>query len=189
MYERCGESSTRGTVLTLSYLVDRVHLPLPFPPRSETMAESTSSTSSSDIECMIEDLFDDDHDGMTDLLPAAISVVLTEKHGRPYPGRLAGSSSFNRGCCSWFEDYLSDVHIYSSTKCRKVFHIPLKLYWALHDELLLQDPSLTQHRDASGKAGHSSHQKILCSLHRLGSGVSFEQPDDMSRMSPESQQI
>ena len=77
----------KGTVLTLSYPVNRVHPPLPsIFPRPATIVQGTSSTSSADIECMIENLFDDDYNSVIRCLPAAISVVVTEQQVRPYPG-------------------------------------------------------------------------------------------------------
>lgn len=77
--------------------------------------------------------------------------------------------------------------VYSATKFRKVFHVPLQLYCALHTELLDVEFSFAEQTDASGRVGRSSHQKILCRWRRLENGLSFEQLDDMSRMSPESQ--
>ena len=41
-------------------------------------------------------------------------------------------------------------------------------------------------QNASGRMGRSSHQKPLCCIRRLSNGLSFEQLDDMSRMSTKS---
>lgn len=153
------------------------------------MTESPSSTSLSEIECMIEDLYDDSADSVVSGLLPVISVAVTEKQWQSCHGSLACSKSFKRGCFSWFEDYLIDAPIYSSTKIYKGFQIRLKLYWALHDDLLLQDSSLTQQRDALEKPGIQVTRKTLCSLYQLGSGVSFQQLDEISQMSLESQRI
>lgn len=148
---------------------------------------STSSASSSDIELSIQGLFDDEND-IVGHLPMAASQVLQRKiDNNQCRGRTPGSKNFKRGVCSWFADYLSETPVYSAARFRDVFRIPLKLYWRLHDEIVEEDSSFGQSRDAFGRAGHSSHQKILCSLRRLGNGLSFSQLDDMSRMSPESQ--
>eukprot|EP00171_Calliarthron_tuberculosum_P006951 IDg6951t1 len=94
-------------------------------------------------------------------------------------GRTPGARTFRRGACSWYNDYLSSMPVYSSSKFREVFRVPLKLYWRLHSEILAYDLDFLQTKDAFGKTGHSSHQKILCCLRRLGNGLSFSQLDDM----------
>lgn len=62
----------------------------------------------------------------------------------------------------------------------------LKLYWRQHDALIAEDPELGQRSDTHGAMGHTSDQKILSSLRRLGNGLSFLPLDNISRMSSES---
>ena len=88
-----------------------------------------------------------------------------------------------------FKDYLSPTPIYTAAKFRKIFHIPLKLYWKLQDELLDEDPSFKKQKNAARRSGHSSHQKLLCCNRRLRTGLSFVQLDYMLRMNAENQRV
>lgn len=140
------------------------------------------------LNCDVEETVHDDND-IAEHIQAAVAMSMTGclRQERQYRGRTRGSKIFTRAPCSLFDDYLSDTPVYSRAKFRKVFYIHFRLYWALHAALLDEDASFAQQSDASVRLGHSSHQKILCCLHRFGSGLSFEQLDDMSRMSTESQ--
>ena len=68
-----------------------------------------------------------------------------------------------------------------------MFRVPLRLYHVLERELPLVDPTLLQRTDCTGRRGHPFHVKILNSLRRLGTGRSFRDLDDHSRMSVEAQ--
>lgn len=113
----------------------------------------------------------------------SVSTLGAARHG----GRQEGSSNVHRGKCSWYDDYLSPHPIYPAHRFRQVFRIPLSLYRTLHDELIEEEPDLQQKANAFGIPGHTSHQKILVTLRRLATGLSFRQLDDMCRMSTESQ--
>jgi hypothetical protein len=114
----------------------------------------------------------------------AISVGVGQA-GAHWTGRQIGSRYIQRGICTWFEDYLADIPVYPAWKFRQVFRIPLSLYWVIHQKLTDAEPALRQRVDALGKRGHSSHQKILASLRRLGTGCTLRDLDDQARMSPE----
>ena len=150
--------------------------------------QDASSSELSDLEETIKSLFEDDNDVVAQTV-LAVTHILDQNKGKIYRGRLPGAATLLRGPCTWYTDYLSASPVYPASTFRQVFRIPIKLYWKLHNDLLEEDSSFEQQRDCFGKAGHTSHQKILCSLRRLGTGLSFAQLDDMSRMSSESQRI
>ena len=136
----------------------------------------SDTSSSSDIENIVMDIFEDDLDVVGNIQHAAcvVGVTNTECGRAQYRGRMKGSRNINRRPCSWFKDYLSLNPVYSAAQFRKVFHIPIKLYWKLHEELLEEESSFINQQDASGRLRHSSHQKHLCCIRWLSDGLSFE---------------
>lgn len=76
---------------------------------------------------------------------------------------------------------------YSPTHFRQSFMAPMALYRVLERELPLIEPSLLQQTDCTGRPGHPLNVKLLDSLRRLGTGRSFQDLDDHTRMSIESQ--
>lgn len=106
----------------------------------------------------------------------------------PWLGRQVGrASNINRGATPWLADYLSASPRYTSSHFRGVFRVPLRLFDVLERELPLVDPTLHQGTDCRGRRGHPLHFKILNALRRLGTGRSFRDLDDRSRMSVEAQ--
>ncbi len=76
--------------------------------------------------------------------------------------------------------------MYPPYKFRRRFRIPLQLYRRLKVDLPQIEPDLLQKVDALGRPGAKTCQKILGSLRRLGTGASFDNLDDQSKMSAES---
>lgn len=79
---------------------------------------------------------------------------------------------------AWFDDYLADNPPYRADNFRKFFRVPLKLYHVIHNRLILDHPTLGQQVEGLGKPGHTSHQKILAGLLRLGQPSSSRELDD-----------
>lgn len=144
----------------------------------------------------MDDLFthllsdDDEEEAVIEVCLAAATAggAALEPVPAVWGGRQVGSASnISRGACSWFADYLSSSPRYTSSHFRGVFRVPLRLYHVLERELPLVDPTLLQRTDCTGRRGHPFHVKILNSLRRLGTGRSFRDLDDHSRMSVEAQ--
>jgi hypothetical protein len=93
-------------------------------------------------------------------------------------GRKLGSRSVIRGSFSWLDDYLAQSPVYPPQKFRQIFRIPVKLYWYINSKLIDAEHRLAQHTDGLGRPGHTSHQKIIASLRRLGTGASYRDIDD-----------
>lgn len=103
-------------------------------------------------------------------------------------GRQVGyAPSIRRGTCAWYESYLCPKPTYTSAQFRRRFRVPMGLYRVLETELPAVEPRLLQGTNCAGRVGHPTFAKILNSLRRLGNGVSFQDLDDQSRMSVESQ--
>lgn len=147
-----------------------------------------TSSSSSDLEDVIETIFDDeDEQGVIETLTQAVAVIRSSTVHCGSLGRVRNSITINRGPCSWYTDYLAPHPRYPPSNFRSIFRIPLSLYNQLHDEILGRYAVFGQQKDAVGKGGHTTHQKLLSPLRRLATGLSFKQMDDMARMSVESQ--
>lgn len=132
---------------------------------------STGSDSSSDVEELVEELFNDDNDIASQLCTAVAHISRQNQNGdTKNTGRQFGSRNITRGPCSWYSDYLVPNPVYPAKAFRRTFRIPLKLYWRLHSAVLDFDDTFSQRRDAFGRAGHSSHQKLLSCFRRLGTG-------------------
>lgn len=143
--------------------------------------------SSSDLSDIIRSIYDES-DEVAAITCCALALQATAQNNNTnFRGRVRGTKNIQRGVCSWFADYLAPDPVYPPSKFRQAFRVPLKLYWKLHDELVLAEPLFAQKKDAFGRRGHTSHQKILSPLRRLGNGISYNQMDDMCRMSPETQ--
>ena len=107
---------------------------------------NSSSAFSLDFDSLIPDLFDDRLE-VVGYLQNAVSIMMSEhlgQNGNKYRGKSVGARKLNRGTFTWFDDYLSETLVYSAAKFRKMFHIPLKIYWRLHAELLDEDSSFSQ---------------------------------------------
>ena len=136
------------------------------------MNSSEASSSSDDEEIVIE---------LTKL------VIQRYEFNKKWFGRVPHSlGNIARGQCSWYRDYLCDDPIYSASQFRRRFRVPLSLFRRLERDLTNQEPKLRQQRDATGKLGATSWQKILSSIRRLADGCSYSSLDDQSRMSIES---
>lgn len=62
--------------------------------------------------------------------------------------------------------------------------IPLKLYHARHDKLVVEEPPFQLLMDRAGKPGHTSHQKILISFLPFATDAPFLSLDDQAKMYP-----
>lgn len=156
------------------------------------------NSSDSDYDSLAEELQEAFHGASDEKeeAAAAVSAMISSSVAQqidaddliaPRRGRLPGSKTVQRRPCSWFTDYLSNKPRFRTWKFREVLRIPMKLYHVIHDRMILDYPSLAQQSDAFGKPGHTSHQKILSSLRRLGQPASYRERDDSACMSPESQ--
>ena len=117
----------------------------------------------------------------------SIKIVQSSVQELSFQGRVPATKTIARGDCSWYRDYLSPHLVYPPSCFREVFHLPLALYNKVHALLVANEPLIRMRTNAFGMQGHSSHQKILCAIRKLATGLSFKQLDDMARMSSESQ--
>ena len=101
---------------------------------------------------------------------------------KAWGGRPKGAKTFSRAPCAWYEEYLGENPIYHPSKFRRMFHIPLLLYYSVHDRVVAAEPRFKRRKSAFGKLGHTSDQKILASFRRLEEGKFFEKLDDPSKM-------
>ena len=62
--------------------------------------------------------------------------------------RTTGSRKFYRQPCPCFKDYSSRTTVYPPHLIRKIFRIPLNLYYVLRDELVEEKPLLRQRKYA-----------------------------------------
>ena len=130
---------------------------------------------------------EEEHAAMAVVVAALGSEPAQDTLARNWRGRFAGSRpNLMRGECLRFNDYLSPNPTYHSGLFRRRFRIPMKLFRILEKELPMREPLLRTRADARGMPGHKPWQKILASLRRLSTGRSFDDLDDLSRMSAES---
>ena len=130
--------------------------------------------------------FDEDA-AVSAVLNAIESVCEESAELRPWGGGKFGRRpNLKRGECKWWDDYLSSQSIYPPSLFRRRFRVPLKLFRRLLHDLPAHEPTLKQLKDAVGRLGATSWQKILVSLRRLSLGASYDSLDDQARMSSES---
>lgn len=136
----------------------------------------------------LESIYDDLEEATAAAQSAVAACLSVSTLGAARHGRMEErSSNVYRGKFPLYDDYLSPHTIYPAHRFRQVFRILLSLYHTLHDELIEEEPDLQQETNAVVTAGHTSDQKILVTLRRLSTGLSFRKLDEMCRMSPESQ--
>ena len=139
-----------------------------------------------EIKQRLDDLLSDEEEGV--YVQAVSALVKQAVNDSPsHCGRAPGSKNVRRGLCRWFEDYLDLNPVYPPNQFRQIFYIPLSMYRVLHKDLVEEEPGLGPNINGTGHCGHTSHQKIICSLQKLATGLSHAQLDDMPRMCPESQ--
>ena len=81
-----------------------------------------------------------------------------------------------------YNDYWGDSPVYSTAYFKKFFKLPISLFDEIVVKLVDHDDYFRQKKDAAGKIGLSSLQKICSAIRLLTSGVSSTEHDDKYRM-------
>ena len=101
-------------------------------------------------------------------------------------GRLPGARTRERGFSLWPSDYLGENPVYSLRQFRQRFRVPRALFFRLRDDLVAHNPRVwSQRKDCFGKWGQPTDVKVLLCLRYIGTGRSFDDLDDSSRMARE----
>jgi hypothetical protein len=79
-------------------------------------------------------------------------------------------------------DYLGDAPVYSDEQFQRRFRLPRSLFMRIVDTLRARDTYFTCRRDAVGRAGFTTEQKITAALRMLASGESADRSDEYVRM-------
>jgi hypothetical protein len=90
-------------------------------------------------------------------------------------------------CCVFyshllFNDFWGDSPVYSPTYFKRFFRLPIGHFDEIVTRVVAQDNYFCQKKDASGKLGLSSLQKIYLAVCQLTSGISSIEQDDKYRM-------
>lgn len=81
-----------------------------------------------------------------------------------------------------FNDYWGNSPVYSPAYFKRFFRLPIGLFDSIVTRVVAHDDYFRQKKDASGKLGLSSLQKICSAVRQLTSGVSSIEHDDKYRM-------
>jgi hypothetical protein len=114
-----------------------------------------------------------DHIDSFPRLAAAAVAAIEEVYDVPSErGRIKDSRpNISRSACPWYDDYLSRTPVYDSSRFRRRFRIPLRLYRKIEMELLERYPHIFEQKvDGLGRAGHTHWQKNAGSSSKTGYG-------------------
>jgi hypothetical protein len=81
-----------------------------------------------------------------------------------------------------FRDYFAASPVYPAKKFRRRFHMRRELFIYIHDAIVDHEPYFVQKRNAAGKLGHSSLQKMTVVLRMLTYGVTADLMDEYLRI-------
>jgi Plant transposon protein len=81
-----------------------------------------------------------------------------------------------------FQDFWGHEPIYNASFFKRFFKIPIGLFDQIVLDVLAHDDYFRQKRDAAGKLGLSTLQKVCCAVRQITSGVSPAELDDKYRM-------
>jgi Plant transposon protein len=81
-----------------------------------------------------------------------------------------------------FQDFWGDSPVYNASHFKRFFKIPIGLFDDIVLKVVAHDDYFRQKKDAAGKLGLSSLQKMCCAVRQLTSGVSPAEQDDKYRM-------
>jgi hypothetical protein len=77
-----------------------------------------------------------------------------------------------------FRDYFAASLVYPAKKFRRRFRMRHELFIYIHDTIVDHEPYFVQKRNAIGKLGHSSLQKMTAALRMLTYGVTANLMDE-----------
>jgi hypothetical protein len=81
-----------------------------------------------------------------------------------------------------FRDYFAASPVYPAKKFRRRFRMRRELFMYIHDAIVDHEPYFVQKRNAAGKLGHSSLQKMTAALRMLAYGVTADLMDEYLRI-------
>ena len=143
--------------------------------------------SPSDLKGLLDDLLSDAEEARYAQAVAASLAQTVLDASTTYCRRAPGSRNGRRGPCRGHEDYLASGPVYRPSRFRQVFCIPLSTYRVLHDERVDEELNRNQNVNGVGPKGHTPNQKMLCTLCKLATALSYAQQDDMARMCSKAQ--
>lgn len=105
-------------------------------------------------------------------------------HGGSRPGKRPNlNRDFASGHRNILNDYFVENPVYPENLFRRRFRMSKRLFKRIHDEVPQCTPFLRQRKDALGKQGPSSLQKITASLRLLAYGIAADAIDEYCRIS------
>jgi hypothetical protein len=81
-----------------------------------------------------------------------------------------------------FRDYFAESAVYPPNKFRRRFRMRRDLFMRIHDAIISHDRYFVQERNAAGKLGHSSLQKMTAAIRMLAYGVTADLMDEYLRI-------
>ncbi|KAH9111989.1 hypothetical protein LEN26_013342 [Aphanomyces euteiches] len=124
-------------------------------------------------------------DALQTIMPLILPRLSKTKRRGSLPGRAANKNRRpDLGQESLQRDYLGLCHVYSDNDFRRRFRVPkaILVFYRLCDDLVEADSLLKRRKDATGKCGTTTQQKITAALRILGYGVSADAVDEYCRL-------
>ncbi|KAL6549691.1 hypothetical protein OROMI_020179 [Orobanche minor] len=117
---------------------------------------------------------------------AILEKLTTERNSTPSYGSIRGRISKNRnhieGHKGLFRDYFADPPSYPANDFRRRFRMNRDLFLRIKDAVVAHDSYFLQKRNAAGKLGLSSFQKITAAFRILAFGVTGDLFDEYIRI-------
>ncbi|KAH9153643.1 hypothetical protein AeRB84_004144 [Aphanomyces euteiches] len=79
-------------------------------------------------------------------------------------------------------DYLGTDHYYNDDDFRRRFRVPKAVFHRVCQDIVRTDPRLRRLKDATGKYGASTNQKVTAALRVLGYGITADAVDEYCRI-------
>ena len=90
---------------------------------------------------------------------------------------------FQRAHENIFDDYLKEGSLFNEQQFRRRYRMPKRLFVKILSDLENHDPFFKRRRDATGKMGASSLQKITSAMRQLAYGICADATDEYCKIS------
>lgn len=115
-----------------------------------------------------------------------VTAVICKKRKPKLAGRLPGTKNIDSGRSTWFEDYLGPVLTYMVSMFRQRCRVPRGMFHKSLADLTSNYPEVwVIRRNAAGREVVPPGIQLMACLRILGTGRSYDDLDDGSRMSRE----
>jgi hypothetical protein len=134
---------------------------------------------------MVTHFLDDEDDIITQMQINTYIINLLQAQ-KKWGGSVAGRMTINRnrleGDLRLFNDYFSPTPVYPEFIFRRRFRMNLGLFRRIAEDIQNHDAYFVQKRDAAGKLGFSTFQKMTSAMRMMAYGCSADAVDEYTRM-------